>query len=155
MSEDNKGGSEGNDDTHAAVIEQMLPEIARRLFTVSPESPLAELPNAQLKVCSSLLNGWRTMSQISEEMHISVSAVTQIADRLEKAGMVCRFAESDAAHGDRRVRHLALTPHGESLMLSRRDERRERVAAALSHLSPGEQEAVRGALDLLLAASRK
>jgi len=143
-----------DDNDHAAAIERMLPEIARRLFTLPPDSPLAELTNTQLKVCTLLLTGQHTMSQLGEELGISVSAVTQIADRLIKLDMVHR-SDTDSAHGDRRVRYLALTQHGESLMDSRRDGRRARVADALVHLSEAEQNTVRGALELLLQASRK
>ena len=132
----------------------MLPEIARRLFTLPPDSPLAELTNTQLKVCAVLLAGQHTMSQLGEELGISVSAVTQIADRLIKLDMAHRL-NTDSASGDRRVRYLALTPTGESLMRSRRDGRRERVAGVLQHLSAPEQNAVRSALELLLQASRK
>ena len=144
------------DDTdHAAVLERLLPEIARRMFTVPPGSPLAELPNAQLKVCSLLLEGRHTMSQIGEQMNISVSAVTQIADRLEKAGMVTRVSDATGGDNDRRHRYLALTEFGEQLLQARRDQRRERVAAVLAHIPPREQEEIRAAIERLLAASRE
>ena len=46
----------------AQHAERVLPEIARRLFTLDPACLLAELPNAQLKLCSLPLGGARTMS---------------------------------------------------------------------------------------------
>ena len=139
----------------AQYAERLLPEIARRLFTLDPAHPLADLPNAQLKICSLLLGGPRTMSQISEELSISVSAVTQIADRLEKADLVERQPVNKAGCGDRRARYLALTPHGARLMESRRQERAERVASALANLSKPDQERVVGALEMLLSACRQ
>ncbi len=139
----------------AEHAEQLLPEIARRLFTLDPSHPLADLPNAQLKVCSLLLGGPRTMSQISEELSISVSAVTQIADRLEKASLVERQPVNKVGCGDRRARYLALTPEGARLMESRRQERAERVAAALSYLSEPDQNRVVAALEMLLSACRQ
>jgi DNA-binding MarR family transcriptional regulator len=82
----------------AAEIEQLLPGLARRLFAVDPDHPLADLPVAQLRVCGLLFQrGARTMSQVGEELSISLSAVTQLADRLERAGLVARTAESAPA----------------------------------------------------------
>ena len=139
----------------ARHAEQTLPEIARRLFTLDPADPLADLPNAQLKVCSLLLNGERTMSQVSEELNISVSAVTQIADRLEKANLVARHAAERDGDGDRRTRYLALTARGAARMRSRREWRVGRVAAALARLSDTDQAHVVVALDVLLSACRQ
>src|SRR5262245_55471890 len=93
----------------ATQLECLLPAVARRLFTLDEAS---EMPVAQLRVCSILQSGPRSMSSLSEELNISVSAVTQIADRLEKAGLVERVAES----GDRRLRNLRLTETGQGLM---------------------------------------
>ncbi|MBC8136369.1 MAG: MarR family transcriptional regulator [Fibrella sp.] len=140
---------------HASALERILPEIARRMFTVPPGSPLAELPNAQLKVCSLLLEGPHTMSQIGEEMNISVSAVTQVADRLEKAGMVKRVSDTSGEDSDRRHRYLALTPFGAELLQARREQRRARVAEVLSHIPHNERKTIRLALERLLIASRE
>ncbi|MBC7804905.1 MAG: MarR family transcriptional regulator [Akkermansiaceae bacterium] len=140
---------------HAAALERILPEIARRMFTVPPGSPLAELPSAQLKVCSLLLEGRHTMSQIGEQMNISVSAVTQIADRLERAGMVKRVSDVSGGDSDRRHRYLALTDFGEGLLQARREQRRARVASVLSRIPPGERETIRLAFERLLIASRE
>nr|CAA9291468.1 hypothetical protein AVDCRST_MAG63-4368 [uncultured Armatimonadetes bacterium] len=139
----------------ARHAEQTLPEIARRLFTLDPADPLADLPNAQLKVCSLLLNGERTMSQVGEELNISVSAVTQIADRLEKADLVARHAAERDGDGDRRSRYLTLTARGAALMEARRKWRVERVASALGRLSDADQARVVAALDVLLSACRQ
>ena len=49
------------------------------------------------------------MSALSREFGVSLSAMTRIADRLERARLVKRVAEG----GDRRIRHLQLTPRGE------------------------------------------
>ena len=46
----------------------------------------AELPLAQLRVCGVLCDGPRPMSAVSRELGVSLSAMTQIADRLERAG---------------------------------------------------------------------
>ena len=140
---------------HAVAIESLLPEIARRLFTLEPGSPLAELTNPQLKLVSLLLTGRRTMTEVAAEMAISVSAATQLADRLERAGLVGRTAENGEANngGDRRLRYLALTQSGEELLSARQKQRQARVTAVLSRLPAGDQAAIRAALETMLAAT--
>ena len=139
---------------HAEHLERVLPEIALRLFTLDPSHPLADLPQAQMKICVLLFqNGPRTVSQASETLGISASAVTQIVDRLEKAGMVER-ASVEPGEGDRRARYLTLTADGRALMQQRREARVARVAAALKHLPPGDRDHVQGALVTLLQACR-
>lgn len=136
----------------AAQLEQLLPELARRLFTIDPEHPLGELPISQLRVCALLQAGERTMSQVGDEIGVSVSAVTQIADRLEAAGLVERVAQ--CAGGDRRTKRLRLTDHGEALMRSRRTQRVNRVEQALAQLPPEARSQVLDAVRQLLATSQ-
>jgi DNA-binding MarR family transcriptional regulator len=140
------------DDTlldQAAQLECLLPLLARRLFTLDPSHPAMDLPVAQLRVCTILQAGPRAMSAISEELGISISAITQIADRLERAGFVERVTEPD----DRRMKRLQLTPHGAEVMRSRREQRVRRVADALAQLPPAAREAVLAALQALVEAS--
>jgi DNA-binding MarR family transcriptional regulator len=59
----------------------------------------------------------RPMNTLAVLLRCDASNVTNIADRLERAGLV----ERRAAEHDRRVKTLVLTPHGEDV--------RERVAA--------------------------
>jgi DNA-binding MarR family transcriptional regulator len=59
----------------------------------------------------------RPMSALAGQLRCDASNVTNIADRLEAAGIV----ERRPAEHDRRVKTLVLTPHGEQV--------RERVAA--------------------------
>src|SRR5438128_8143690 len=87
----------------AAQLECLLPKLMRRLFTL--QDAVSQLPLAQLRLCTILQGGPRPMSVLGEELSISVSAVTQIADRLERAGLVERVSEAE----DRRMRRLRLT----------------------------------------------
>src|SRR5438132_7253453 len=135
--------------TQAAQLECLLPKLMRRLFTLDANHPAMELPLAQLRVCTLLQAGPRTISALSEELGISVSAVTQIADRLERVGFVERLVEPD----DRRIKQLQLTPSGAGVMRSRRELRVRRAADALHHLSPEMREAVLHALRALVEAS--
>jgi DNA-binding MarR family transcriptional regulator len=134
----------------AAALECLLPKLMRTLFTLEPGHPVSELPLAQLRVCTILQAGPRTMSSISEELRISVSAITQIADRLEKSGLVERLTEAD----DRRMRRLQLTVSGAELMRARRQTRIERAAQALEALPAEVREKVIAGLEALVEASR-
>jgi len=132
----------------AQEIADLLPRLMRKLFTFGKD-PVGELPLAQLRVCSILLRGPRPMSSISRELGISLSAMTQLADRLERARLVKRVA----AESDRRIRQLQLTDRGETMMRRREAARVGRVLAALGHLSAPARQEVLAALEQLLQAS--
>lgn len=134
--------------SQAARLEAILPAIMRRLFPLEPDHPAAKLPVAQLRVCSILQDGPRSVSSISEELNISLSAVTQLADRLERAGFVQRCTEGD----DRRVRFLALTEQGGELMALRRASRVRNAAEALAQLAVGDRAILLTALEQLRQA---
>ena len=139
------------DDTlhdQAVELECILPRLIRRLFTLEAGHPVAELPLAQLRVCIILQAGTRPISVVSEELGISVSATTQIADRLERTGMVERVVSAD----DRRQKNLQLTSHGRQLMESRQQERIRRVELALARLMPEQRAQALYALSALLEA---
>ena len=132
----------------AGELERLMPALARRLFTVEPDDPGADLPVAQLRVCRVLEAGSQSISCLAEELRISASAVTQLADRLEKAGLVERVPESD----DRRMKRLVLTENGRNVMRERRERRVTRAAAVLQHIAPAKRRAVMDAVRELLAA---
>jgi DNA-binding MarR family transcriptional regulator len=132
----------------AQAIASLLPAIMRMLVAAD-EDPAAELPLAQLRVCSVLCGGPHPMSALAHEFGVSLSAMTRIADRLERARLVKRVA----ADGDRRIRHLQLTPRGAKIMV-RRDEARVRsVSAVLKRLSAPQRRDVRTALETLMKAA--
>jgi DNA-binding MarR family transcriptional regulator len=54
----------------------------------------------------------RTMTSLAEALACDASNVTGIVDRLEGRGLIAR---GNAAH-DRRVKNIALTPHGKSVL---------------------------------------
>lgn len=133
----------------AAQLECLLPKLARRLFTLQANSPVADMPVAQLRLCTILQGGPRSMTLLGEELAISVSAVTQIADRLERTGLVERVAEAD----DRRMKLLRLTESGAELMRGRREMRIERVGEVLARLSPDVRAAALKAIRALVDAA--
>lgn len=131
----------------AQTLVSLLPTLMRRLFAME-DDPAAELPLAQLRVCVLLVEGPRAMSALSRELGVSLSAVTQLADRLERAGLVNRVAEGT----DRRVRCLQLTEQGEKVLQFRNEVRTQRVRAVLEQLSPGSRRALLSALETLVDA---
>jgi hypothetical protein len=88
------------------------------------------------------------MSALSRELGVSLSALTQIADRLERVRLVKRVTEAN----DRRVRCLQLTARGEKIMRKRREARVLRTLAVLEQLPGDQREAVRASLQILVDA---
>ena len=113
------------------------------------DDPAVDLPLAELRVCTVLYAGPRPMSSLGRELGVSLSAMTQIADRLERAGLVTRVAKG----GDRRVRRLELTPRGEEMMRRHEQARIQRMSAALEHLNSRQRQDVTAALRTLIRAS--
>jgi DNA-binding MarR family transcriptional regulator len=124
-----------------------MPALMRKLFVFEGD-PTAEFPLSQLRVCSILLAGPRKMSDLSRELGVSLSAMTQIADRLERARLVARVAAGD----DRRIKHLCLTEHGKRVLGQRENVRVRRVVAVLERLSPEARGDVLTGLEALLDA---
>lgn len=140
------------DDTlreQALAVADLMPRLMRRLFTLDGDDPAMDLPVAQLRVCGILRDGPQSMSSLSRELGVSLPAATQLADRLERAGLVERMPEQD----DRRVRCLQLTPRGRETMMARREKRVARVTDALARLAPDSRRSVISALRALFEAS--
>ena len=133
----------------AVEIVLAWPKLTRRLFRLDIDDPVLELPVGQLRVCNLLRDGSRAMTALSQELGISLSAITQIADRLERAGLVERISEGD----DRRVKSLQLTARAVEMLRRRQEARAARVAGVLVHLSPDTRAAVLNALHQLTDAA--
>ena len=134
----------------AVEITALFPKLQRSLFVLDTNDPTIELPVAQLRVCAILRDGPRTMSALGRELDISLSAITQIADRLERAQLVERVTEGD----DRRVKMLRLTPRAEDIMRARLERRINRVLHVLEEIPPEIRLEVVHALSCLLEASQ-
>jgi DNA-binding MarR family transcriptional regulator len=132
----------------AAALIGSLQSLLREL-SIGSTDPAVELPLAQLRVCRVLCSGPQSISAISRELGVSLSAVTQLGDRLERAKLVRRLAEDN----DRRIRCLQLTARGERLLRLHDEERVRRMAAALGELTPQARQEAAAALDMLVLAS--
>ena len=133
----------------ALQLEGLLPVLNRRLFTLVPDHPSAEIPMAQLRTCSILQFGPRTMTSLSEELGISLSAMTQIADRMERADLVERIMMRE----DRRQRLLQLSERGSEMMRTRKQIRIQQAAIALALIKDNERMEILKLLRVLLAAA--
>ena len=125
---------------------ELLMSLMRDIFAVDDQA--AELPLRQLRVCAMLYEGARSMSSLSRELGVSLSAMTQIADRLERARLVKRSFEGT----DRRVRCLQLTPRAQRIMRLRENSRVQRASAALEKLPVQQRENVLTTLQALHTA---
>jgi DNA-binding MarR family transcriptional regulator len=126
------------DAVHAA-----LRTVVRNLLGV--DDSMMDLPLRQLKVCLTLYRHSRSMSEISRELKLSPSAVTQVSDRLERRGLIERVSQDE----DRRVRKLRLTRKGQQLVRSRERKQLHRIAAALDTLNADELSQVMVGLETL------
>lgn len=134
----------------AEQFEVLLPLALRALQSAS-QDPLAEMPVAQLKFLRHLFSSSRTLTDLANDLHHSVSSATQIVTRLEDAGYVRRVLSTD----DRRVRVVELTAAGKELMRSRRAHRIERARIVLAGMTEWEQEAVVTSLERFVAKARE
>jgi DNA-binding MarR family transcriptional regulator len=123
-------GSSGLSQTDA--VHAALRTVVRNLLGV--DDSMMDLPLRQLKVCLTLYRHSRSMSEISRELKLSPSAVTQVSDRLERRGLIERVFQDE----DRRVRKLRLTRKGQQLVRSRERKQLRRIAAALDTLTANE-----------------
>jgi DNA-binding MarR family transcriptional regulator len=120
----------------AAKVEALLPRVLRMIYRSTEDSVLAQLPLAQFRILRVLYAGARTITSLGEELGLTSSAVTQMANRLQDAGMIERVEDLE----DRRVKHLALTPHALGMMQARQARRVSRMEQALK-LIPAERQA--------------
>ena len=127
-----------SDAVHAA-----LRTVVRNLLGV--DDSMMDLPLRQFKVCLTLYRQSRSMSEISRELKLSPSAVTQVSDRLERRGLIERVFQDE----DRRVRKLRLTRKGQQLVRSREQKQLRRITAALDTLTPHELGQVMTGLETL------
>ncbi len=133
----------------AILVEGLLPRVLRTLFKPDPNDPLVEVPVGQMRMLRLLaMKAW-TPSNLGEELGLSVSAVTQMANRLDTIGLVSRIEDPS----DRRVKHLTLTPLGLEMMQKRQDRRVHRLESVLTNLTGDRQVEFIQMLEELIQAS--
>jgi DNA-binding MarR family transcriptional regulator len=127
----------------ARQLDSIFKALARKVLV--DDDPADEMPLRQLRVCAALFEGSRSMTELSRELGVSQSAITQIADRLQGAGMVTRSPAGD----DRRVRSLQLTTRAKNILRLREQRRILRVMEILKAMSADARNGVLAALSAL------
>ena len=135
----------------AIRVEGLLPRVLRTMFKPDANDPLVDLPVGQMRMMRLLaMKAW-TPSNLGEELGLSVSAVTQMANRLDSIGFVERIEDPS----DRRVKHLTLTLLGKEMMSRRQERRVHRLESVLMHVPPARQIEFIEMLEELIEASAK
>ena len=133
--------------TQARELDLIFKFLARKVLV--DDDPASELPLRQLRVCLALFDGPRSMTRLSRELGVSQSAITQIADRLQSAGMVTRLPGGP----DRRVRSLQLTARARKMLRLREEGRIERIMLILKDMSPAARNDVLASMAALREAA--
>jgi DNA-binding MarR family transcriptional regulator len=119
------------------VLGNLVQEFVNRVSHTQGKT-LAVLTRASVTLQQVLLlrrlatNGESTPSDIAEQMHMSLPAVSQMVDRLVQLNLVSRAELAD----DRRKKQLAVTRDGGSLLKRISKARSADYAAGIAPLSP-------------------
>lgn len=110
-----------------ALMRSSFGELVRRVHEL-------DLTLSQLAAMSALEEpGWRTVSEVAENIGLSVAATSALVERLRTRDLVARDEDS----GDRRVKHVSLTARGREA-LERVASARERALGELLESLPDE-----------------
>ncbi len=131
----------------ARTLDQAFRSFARKV--VVDDDTTLELPLRQFRVCMALFEGPLCMSELSQMLGVSQSAITQIADRLEVAGMVTRGPAGE----DRRLRSLELTGQARRMLEQHEEKRIARMMSVIKRMSAAERSQLLASIDTLCAAA--
>lgn len=135
----------------AERVETLMSQAMRALYRPDPTDPLVEYSVAQLRLLRCLRLAPETASSLGEQLGLSVSAITQMVNRLEACGLVCRTDDS----ADRRIKHLSLTEKGERLMEERRSRRVDQAEEVLGRLTAEQRKQLIDVLGKVVLAGGK
>ncbi|MDR3690851.1 MAG: MarR family transcriptional regulator [Fimbriimonas sp.] len=135
----------------AIKLEGLIPRVTRTLFRSVIDDPLTDLPVGQMRMMRLLGQKSWTPSSLGEELCLSVSAVTQMANRLDSIGLVQRVEDPT----DRRVKHLRLSELGADLMMNRQERRVCLLESTLGRMDEARQRELIQVLEELLDASAR
>ena len=130
----------------AERLESLLPKLGRALSIPQELDPLSELTPAQLRFVRAIRGEPRPLSEVAHELQMSLSAATQLAQRLEDQGLLQRLPDPE----DKRVRRIGLSPEGEAKLEARRCLRLKSASIILQGLSQLHREQVIVALERLV-----
>ncbi len=118
----------------ALELEAKLPRMLGRLFG-SGDDQLRAMPVSQIRIVRALTERDKTASELCRELDLSPSSLSQMADRLAKAG----FLLKEVSPEDKRFRKFALSAYAKEMMTKRREARAKSASIALAALSPAER----------------
>ncbi|GIH69832.1 MarR family winged helix-turn-helix transcriptional regulator [Sphaerimonospora thailandensis] len=125
----------------AVVLEELATLAVRQVSTPRDISLTAVSTLAHLD-----RNGPTRLTALAVEQAVSQPSMTQLVQRLEREGLVCRRTD----RRDARATRIALTEAGRKLLGDRRSRRRERLAMLLDEMSPEERRALVHAAETFL-----
>ena len=114
----------------AVHLEAILPRMLRTLFRHEATDPLGHLTVSQLRMMRTLSAQDRSAVELSADLKMTQSAVSQTLQRLEAMGLIERRPD---AH-DGRVRSVGLSEIGAKLVLERQSLRVSRAEAVLQRM---------------------
>jgi len=119
-------------------LDQLLNRLSCRLRRGSRDD--SGLTFAQFHLLRRLEGKAATVSELADDLGVSLSSVTGLTDRLVKCELVTR----ERGRGDRRVVHVAITRRGTELLTRIQIRRRELLAEYFKELTDTEvQETIR------------
>lgn len=95
-------------DIYLKQLEDIFHELMKRLQAELSQSLVQSITPSQFLVLKKLSGGKVTVSELSEHLGVSLSAITSLVDRLKKYGYVDRIRDEH----DRRLVWLEATPQG-------------------------------------------
>ncbi|HEX4153257.1 MAG TPA: MarR family transcriptional regulator [Steroidobacteraceae bacterium] len=129
--------SYAEDSVSTAILGDLVQEFVNRVSHAQGKT-LAALTDAGITLPQVLLlrrmasNGEITTSELAEQMHMSLPAVSQMVERLSQLGLVSRVESTD----DRRKKLLTVTQDGRKLLRRISRARSADYAAGVAPLSP-------------------
>lgn len=93
-------------------------------------------------------HGPLTMGELADHLHLKISSMTRIVDRLVEQKLARRVEDAK----DRRIRRVRLAPKGQRLISVIQSEMIDVHETVLRSIAPGSRDAVISAMERLLAA---
>ncbi len=135
--------SKSNSASHVDDVEMLLARI-EHLMRTQGRAELADLGvtrdqfHALLALCGAEL----TMGELSERLGVTCSTVTDLIDRMERAGLAERVRDE----ADRRVVRVKITGGGKAVLSRVRERRRRYLGRVLAAMTEEEQSTLRDLL---------
>ncbi len=129
------------------VLQKTLGLRFRAAIPADVREEMSQVTHHQLEAMSVIGRGPVTMSELAAAMGTtSMSAMTQLADRMVKMGLVDRHADES----DRRVVRLALTEKSRNAVTQYLDAHQKAVLTAFDHLDDDELTSLMAILEKLV-----